>query len=75
VGIFGLSALLVTVNGVLAEALVAPCDRRHAAYRRVACVAAAVGIVVVCGAARLRQVDAWPVSPGLRVGVVHTQVD
>jgi apolipoprotein N-acyltransferase len=76
VGVYGVAALVVLVNGVLAEALVARRERRPAPRRALAVAGALLVAVLVHGELRLRAVRArMAAAPHVTVGIVQPNVD
>ncbi|GAO03473.1 apolipoprotein N-acyltransferase [Anaeromyxobacter sp. PSR-1] len=75
-GVYGIAALVVLVNAVLAEALEARRERRPLPRRALAGTAALVAAVVAGGALRVRAVRAEAAAaPSITVGVVQPNVD
>ncbi|WP_242394875.1 apolipoprotein N-acyltransferase [Anaeromyxobacter oryzisoli] len=75
-GPYGIAALVVLVNAVLAEAVAARREGRPAPIRALAATGALVAAVVAGGALHLRAVRATMASAfSLRVGVVQPNVD
>jgi apolipoprotein N-acyltransferase len=76
VGVYGVAALVVLVNGVLAEALVARRERRPVPRRALAVAGALLVAVLVHGELRLRAVRArMAAAPHVTVGIVQPNVD
>ena len=75
-GVYGIAALVVLVNAVLAEAVARWREGRGGAWRPLAGTAVLLGLVLVHGLVHLRTVRARvAAAPEIRVGVIQPNID
>lgn len=75
-GTYGISALVVVVNALIAEAIAACLERRAIPWRSVAATAMLVAAVFVYGGWRMNQLrERMAAAPSLKVGIVQPNID